>query len=74
MFFNAYDFKGQTCACVCRTSENRKSLVLQDRCNIEIFLSSASLIIDSYMSKWVKNLETPIWYARDINGIAKSLL
>ena len=25
--------------CVCRTSENCKSLVLQDKCNIEIFLS-----------------------------------
>ena len=25
--------------CVCRTSENCKSVVLQDKCNIEIFLS-----------------------------------
>ena len=25
--------------CGCRTSENCKSLVLQDKCNIEIFLS-----------------------------------
>ena len=25
--------------CVCRPSENCKSLVLQDKCNIEIFLS-----------------------------------
>ena len=25
--------------CVCRTSENHKSPVLQDKCNIEIFLS-----------------------------------
>ena len=25
--------------CVCRMSENFKSLVLQDKCNIEIFLS-----------------------------------
>ena len=25
--------------CVCRMSENCKSLVLQDKCNIEIFLS-----------------------------------
>ena len=39
MFFIAYDFK-RTSACVCRTSENCKSLVLQDKCNIEIFLSS----------------------------------
>ena len=37
MFFSAYAFKGQVC--VCRTSENCKSLVLQDKCNIEIFLS-----------------------------------
>ena len=41
MFFIAYAFKGQS-ACVCRTSENCKPLVLQDKCNIEIFLSSAN--------------------------------
>ena len=29
----------RTSACVCRTSENCKSLVLQGECNIEIFLS-----------------------------------
>ena len=29
------------CACVCRMSENYKSLVQQDKCNIEIFLSPA---------------------------------
>ena len=29
----------RTSACVCRTSENCKSLVLQGKCNIEIFLS-----------------------------------
>ena len=28
----------QTSACFCRTSENCKSVVLQDKCNIEIFL------------------------------------
>ena len=28
--------------CVCRTSENCKSLVLQDKCNIEIFVSPES--------------------------------
>ena len=28
------------CMCVCRTSENCKSLILQDKCNNEIFLSS----------------------------------
>ena len=33
----------RTSACVCRTSENCKSLVLQGECNIEIFLSPASL-------------------------------
>ena len=37
MFFIAYTFR--TSACVCRTSENCKSIVLQDKCNIEIFLS-----------------------------------
>ena len=30
--------------CVCWKSENCKSLVLQDRCNIEIFLSPACLL------------------------------
>ena len=29
--------------CVCRTSENCKSLVLQDRGNIEIFLASVKI-------------------------------
>ena len=29
------------CECVSRTSETCKSLVLQDKCNIEIFLSLA---------------------------------
>ena len=29
----------RTTACVCRTSKNCKSLILQDKCNIEIFLS-----------------------------------
>ena len=39
MFFIAYPFKGQLAsACVRRTSENCKSHVLQDKCNIEIFL------------------------------------
>ena len=28
--------------CVCRTSENCKSLILQDKCSIEIFLSPAN--------------------------------
>ena len=37
MFFIAYIFKGQVC--VCKASENCKSLILQDKCNIEIFLS-----------------------------------
>ena len=30
-------------ACVCRTSENCKSLVLQGKCKIEIFLSPEAL-------------------------------
>ena len=32
----------RTSACVCRTSENCKSLVLQGKCKIEIFLSPVS--------------------------------
>ena len=36
MFFIAYT------SCVCKTSENCKSVILQDKCNIEIFLSPAS--------------------------------
>ena len=39
MFFIAYTFKGQVHVFIYRTSENCKSLVLQDKCNIEIFLS-----------------------------------
>ena len=34
----------RTSACVCRMSENCKSLVLQDKCNIEIFLSPAVIL------------------------------
>ena len=30
-------------ACVCRTNENCKSHVLQDKCNIEIFLSPVAI-------------------------------
>ena len=40
MFFIAY------AACVCRTIENCKSLVLQDKWNSEIFLSPA---LDNYV-------------------------
>ena len=35
----------KTSACVCRTSENCKSLVLQGECNIEIFLSPEKVYI-----------------------------
>ena len=38
MFFIAYTFKGQVHV-FCRMSENCKSIVLQDKCNIEIVLS-----------------------------------
>ena len=38
IFFIAYNFF-RTSACVCRTSENCKSPVLQGKCKIEIFLS-----------------------------------
>ena len=41
MFLISYAFKGQVHDCVCRKSVNCKSLVLQDKCNIEIFLSPA---------------------------------
>ena len=34
----------RTSACVCKTSENCKSLVLQGKCNVEIFLSPAGKI------------------------------
>ena len=39
--------------CVCRMSENCKSLILQDKCNIKIFLSPGLLIFKSrlYCSK-----------------------
>ena len=36
-----------TIACVCRTSENCKSLVLQDKCNIEIFLSPGNTVLST---------------------------
>ena len=32
-------------ACVCRTSEICKSLVLQDKCNIEIYLSPDKVLV-----------------------------
>ena len=32
------------CTCVCKTSENCKSVVLQDMCNIEIFLSPGQFL------------------------------
>ena len=35
----------RTSACVCRTSENCKSLVLQGECNIEIFLSPGRIYL-----------------------------
>ena len=34
MFYSAYAFKGQRSACIGRTSENCKSLILQDKSNI----------------------------------------
>ena len=39
MFFNAYIFKRQVHVFAGPVTENWKSLVLQDKCNIEIFLS-----------------------------------
>ena len=39
MFFIAYTAKGQVHVHVCRMSEKCKPLVVQDKCNIEIFLS-----------------------------------
>ena len=48
----------RTCACVCRTSENCKSLVLQDKCNIEIFPSpDASPVWDPHQQANIKALE-----------------
>ena len=43
MFFIAYAFKGHVHV-FCRTSESCKSLILQDKCNIEIFLSPETQI------------------------------
>ena len=52
MFFVAYAFKGQVAsACVCRASENCKSLVLQDKCSIEVFLFPAQKVI-AYVSMY----------------------
>ena len=39
MFFIAYAFNGQVHVFVGRVNQYCKSLVLQDKCNIEIFLS-----------------------------------
>ena len=36
--------------CVCRMSENCKSLVLQDKCNIEIFLSPDIIMVKYHIS------------------------
>ena len=54
--------------CLCRTSENCKSLVLQDKCNIEIFLSPGVPLLIALVltishknltSKASKNLASP---------------
>ena len=41
VYFIAFAFKGQVHVFIYRTSENCNSLVLLDKCNIEIFLSPA---------------------------------
>ena len=52
VFFIAYAFKGQVHVLINRTCENCKSLVLQDKCNIEIFLSPDSHSHPSIMRKF----------------------
>ena len=44
MFFIAYAFKGQVHVFAGRVKIDCKSLVLQDKCNIEIFLSPDSVL------------------------------
>ena len=51
-FFIAYTFKGQVHVLIYRTCENCKPLVLQDKCNIEIFLSPDSHFHPSIMRKF----------------------
>ena len=38
--------------CVCRTHENCKSLILQDKCNIEIFLSPGEGALTKILSNF----------------------
>ena len=52
MFFIAYAFKGQVHVLIYRTGENCKSLVLQDKFIIEIFLSPDSHSHPSIMRKF----------------------
>ena len=40
----------RTSACVCRTSESCKSLVLQGECNIEIFLSPEEVLLKPFLT------------------------
>ena len=47
----------KTSACVCRTSENCKSLILQDKCNIEIFLSPECPIKSKPMLIWINDIK-----------------
>ena len=55
LFFIAYALKGlRASACVCRTSENCKSLVLQDKCNIEIFLSPGHMHIGGGFQDYIE--------------------
>ena len=54
MLFIAYTFP----ACVCRMSENYKSLVLQDKCNIEIFLSP---VTDYYIYTLISVIHLHFW-------------
>ena len=48
IFFIAYSTILRTSACVCGTSENCKSLVLQGKCNIEIFLSPERVLSSTH--------------------------
>ena len=53
--------------CVCRMSENCKSLILQDKCNIEIFLSPERkiLILGHSFNLMLLAIQTKIFKIKD---------
>ena len=61
MVFTAYAFKGQVPSCVYKTSENCKSLVLQDKCNFEIFVPCLGVDLFAEKDKQIVTEQTQIW-------------